>query len=317
MPPAQLTDLSSLLLDPSNIPQQLLASSQNRRGFQSEFPFKSHWFRTSDGIQHYLDEGSGPPLLMVHGNPTWSFAWRKLVAALSHNFRVIAIDHLGCGFSEKPQQPALYTLKAHIHRLAQLVQLLQLQNISLFAHDWGGAIGMGCAALHPDRFSRFILMNTGAFRSTAIPLRIAVCRTPILGQLGVQGLNLFSCAATVMAVAKPLAPAAKAGYLAPYNSWQNRIAVRQFVEDIPLKPGHPTYDTLLSVEQGLALFQNHPVQLIWGMQDWCFTPHEFLAGFQARFPKAHTLQLPHASHYLFEDAPEELLQQSLQFLNAS
>jgi haloalkane dehalogenase len=254
---------------------------------------------------------------MVHGNPTWSFAWRKLVAALSHNHRVIAIDHLGCGFSEKPQQPRLYTLQSHIHRLGQLVQLLDLQNISLFAHDWGGAIGMGCAALHAHRFHRFVLMNTGAFRSTAIPLRIAVCRIPLLGQLGVQGLNLFSRAATVMAVAKPLSAAAKAGYLAPYNSWASRIAVRQFVHDIPLNQTHPSYATLCQVEQGLAQFKDHPVQLIWGMQDWCFTPHEFLAGFQARFPKANTLKLHDASHYVFEDAPEALIQQSLIFLKTA
>jgi pimeloyl-ACP methyl ester carboxylesterase len=254
---------------------------------------------------------------MVHGNPTWSFAWRKLVAALSHNHRVIAIDHLGCGFSEKPQQPRLYTLQSHIHRLGQLVQLLDLQNISLFAHDWGGAIGMGCAALHAHRFHRFVLMNTGAFRSTAIPLRIAVCRIPLLGQLGVQGLNLFSRAATVMAVAKPLCAAAKAGYLAPYNSWASRIAVRQFVHDIPLNQTHPSYATLCQVEQGLAQFKDHPVQLIWGMQDWCFTPHEFLAGFQARFPKANTLKLHDASHYVFEDAPEALIQQSLIFLKTA
>jgi haloalkane dehalogenase len=294
--------------------------SPNRAGFELEYPFKSHWFRSSDGTLHFLDEGPTHPratLLMVHGNPTWSFAWRKLVASLSDEFRVVAIDHLGCGFSEKPQKPSLYTLQQHIQRLSQLIQHLQLNNITLFAHDWGGAIGMGAAAQNPTLFQRFVLMNTGAFRSTAIPLRIAACRIPLLGKLALQGLNAFSQAALVMAPAKPLTPAAKAGYLAPYNSWKNRIAVHQFVQDIPLSPAHQSYQTLAHVEQQLALFKNHPVQLIWGMQDWCFTPHEFLAGFQARFPNAHTLELPNASHYLFEDAPTELLQQSRRFLDST
>jgi pimeloyl-ACP methyl ester carboxylesterase len=294
----------------------LLQRSQDRRGFEIEYPFDSKWFRTPDGIQHYIDEGSGPPLLMVHGNPTWSFAWRRLVTALKDRFRVIAIDHLGCGFSQKPANSSLYTLQHHISHLSQLVQLLDLHHITLFGHDWGGAIGMGCAASMPARFDRFVLMNTGAFRSQAIPLRIAVCRIPLAGELGVRGLNLFSRAALSMAVVRPLSPAARAGYLAPYNSWANRIAVHEFVQDIPLTPRHRSYAALLAVEQGLEQFRNHPLQLIWGLQDWCFTPDEFLEGFRSRFPQADVLRLPEAGHYVFEDAPNELLTQVKRFLHS-
>jgi pimeloyl-ACP methyl ester carboxylesterase len=158
-------------------------------------------------------------------------------------------------------------------------------------------------------------MNTGAFHSQAIPFRISLCRIPLLGKLGDQGLNLFARAALTMAVEKPLTSAARAGFIAPYDSWKNRIAVHEFVQDIPLDPMHRSYATLTEVEQSLAKFQKHPMQLIWGMKDWCFTPRHFLSEFRRRFPDARSLELPNAGHYVFEDAADEVLKQSRQFLN--
>ncbi len=303
------------LLTPEQIDPELKKRAERRDGFSDEYPFASHWFEVDGHVQHYIDEGNGPVLLMVHGNPTWSFAWRRLVKDLSRDHRVIAIDHLGCGFSEKPQDRNVYTLNQHIQRLASLVKLLDLQQITLFGHDWGGAIGMGCAGRVADRFQRFVLMNTGAFHSQAIPFRISLCRIPLLGKLGDQGLNLFARAALKMAVEKPLNAAARAGFIAPYDSWKNRIAVHEFVQDIPLDPSHRSYTTLTEVEQSLAKFQNHPMQLIWGMKDWCFTPRQFLSEFRRRFPNAQSLELPNAGHYVFEDAADEVLKQARQFLN--
>ena len=304
------------LLTPEQIDPELRERAERRDGFEDEYPFGSHWFEVDGHVQHYIDEGRGPVLLMVHGNPTWSFAWRRLVKDLSRDYRVIAIDHLGCGFSEKPQDRNIYTLNEHIQRLASLVRLLNLQQITLFGHDWGGAIGMGCAGRMADRFQRFVLMNTGAFRSQAIPFRIAICRIPLLGTLGDRGLNLFARAALTMAVEKPLSPAARAGFIAPYESWTHRIAVHEFVQDIPLNPSHRSYATLTEVEQSLEQFHDHPMQLIWGMKDWCFTPGNFLNEFRRRFPKAVSLELPRAGHYVFEDAPNELLKQARTFLDS-
>ena len=303
------------LLTPEQIDPELKKRAERRDGFADEYPFAAHWFEVDGHVQHYIDEGQGPVLLMVHGNPTWSFAWRRLVKNLSRDHRVIAIDHLGCGFSEKPQDRNVYTLNQHIQRLAALVQLLNLQQITLFGHDWGGAIGMGCAGRMDDRFQRFVLMNTGAFHSKAIPFRISLCRIPLLGKLGNQGLNLFARAALTMAVEKPLTSAARAGFIAPYDSWKNRVAVHEFVQDIPLNPSHRSYPTLTEVEQSLAKFRNQPMQLIWGMKDWCFTPGQFLSEFRRRFPNAQSLELPNAGHYVFEDAAEEVLKQARQFLD--
>ena len=307
--------MSAEILNSSDVPSLLQQRSADRAGFQDEYPFESHWVRVDGGVMHYIDEGSGPVLLMVHGNPTWSFAWRHLVSELSQQYRVIAIDHLGCGFSEKPQTDE-YTLDRHVSRLASLVEALDLQQVTLFAHDWGGAIGMGCAGRLPDRFCRFVLMNTAAFRSSRIPLRIAVCRIPLLGTFGLRGLNLFSLAALKMAAEKPLSPAAKAGLVAPYDSWQNRIAVREFVHDIPMKPSHRSYSTLQDVEAGLEQFKSHPMLLIWGMKDWCFSP-EFFEEFQSRFPDAQTAPIADAGHYVFEDAREEVISQARSFLEAT
>lgn len=286
----------------------------NRTGFAGEYPFESH-FVLLDGLRyHYIDEGEGETLLMVHGNPTWSFAWRNLIKDLSNDYRVLAVDHMGCGFSDKPQKYP-YVFERHIDNLRRFVETLRLDRITLFAHDWGGAIGMGTAVRLPGRFSRFVLFNTAAFRSRQIPLRIAVCRIPLLGAMGVRGLNLFARAALRMAVEKHerMTPAVKAGFLAPYNNWHNRIATLRFVQDIPLRESHPSYATLLAVEKGLVQFQNSPMLLVWGERDWCFTM-DYLKEFQQRFPQSETLSIADAGHYVFEDASERIIPRVRKFL---
>lgn len=312
-----IADDQMRLLQPDEVSAATLRRARERVGFEQEYPFASRWFRTSEGVQHYIDEGSGPVLLMAHGNPTWSFVWRNLIRNLSQQYRVIAIDHLGCGFSESPQNRDLYTLDGHIRRLQSLVQLLDLQQVTLFAHDWGGAIGMGCAGREYGRFSRFVLMNTGAFRSQAIPFRIAVCRIPLLGRLANQGLGLFARAALRMAAEIPLRPVVCAGLMAPWSSWGQRLAMQEFVRDIPMNSAHRSYAVLTEVEEGLGQFRDHPVKLIWGMRDWCFTPQEFLSGFERRFPSADVCRIADAGHYVFEDAADQVLAESLRFLESN
>jgi haloalkane dehalogenase len=294
----------------------------SRYGFESEYPFPSRFYDL-DGLRyHYIDEGPTAgagdrgTLLCVHGNPTWSFAWRNLIKDLSRDYRIVAIDHMGCGFSDQPQNYE-YRLARHIDNLSRFIVGLDLKQITLLAHDWGGAIGMGAACRLPDRFSRFALFNTAAFRSRRIPWRIAVCRWPIVGPWGVRGLNLFSLAALQMAVCHPerMTAPVRAGYVAPYRSWHDRIAVLRFVQDIPMSPAHPSYATLVSIEEQLSKFQHSPMLFVWGMRDWCFTP-AFLEEFLKRFPNAEALRLEDAGHYVFEDAPEAILARLREFLRA-
>lgn len=277
--------------------------------WRSLYPFESHYAEIAGRRYHYLDEGRGAPLVMVHGNPTWSFYWRNLVTAFRDRYRVIVPDHIGCGLSEKPR-PGEYDfcLARRIDDLAALLEALDLRGAALLAHDWGGAIGMGAAARMPDRFARFVLFNTAAFPGGRCPLRIRVCRAPLLGRWAVQGLNLFARAALTMAVHRRgrMTREVRAGLLAPYDSWNNRAAIHRFVMDIPLHKSHPTYAVLKEIEGGLAQFRERPVCLIWGMRDWCFTP-AFLDRFLDFFPRAVVHRLADAGHYVVEDAYEEII----------
>lgn len=270
------------------------------------YPWEGHTLEVEGGRLHYLDEGprDAPVLLALHGNPTWSFYWRRVVARFSDRYRVVVPDHIGCGLSDKPQGWP-YRLAGHVGNAIRLVEHLDLRRITFVLHDWGGAIGMGVATRLPERAARFVVTNTAAFRSQAIPLSIASCRIPGLGALGVRGLNGFARAATFMAVDKPLAPEVKRGLLLPYGSWADRVATLRFVQDIPLSPEHPSYAELTRIEEGLAGLRDRPMLLVWGEKDFCFTP-VFRAEWERRFPEARCLRLD-AGHYVLEDEPDAVL----------
>lgn len=275
--------------------------------WRSLYPFCSHHLQLDQARLHYLDEGRGEPLVMVHGNPTWSFYWRNLITAFRGEYRVVVPDHIGCGLSDKPQQYP-YTLAQHIANLVRLIDELKLSNLTLLGHDWGGAIALGAALARRELVSRIVLFNTGAFRPHFIPLRIRLCRTPLLGTLALRGLNLFARAALTMAVEhrERLTPAIRAGLLAPYDSWANRIGIQRFVQDIPFTDRHPTWQTLAAIEDGLPALVSRPIQLIWGLKDWCFDI-SCLERFESIFPAAEVHRLNDAGHYVIEDAYERII----------
>ncbi len=280
------------------------------------YPFQGSLF-TPEGKEHalhYLDEGKGEAVLMVHGNPTWSFYYRDLVNRLRSSHRCIVPDHLGCGLSDKPQDDSLYHLEAHIDRLDQLIRSLELPFFHLVVHDWGGPIGLGVALRHLDKLKRIVILNTSGFRSNRIPLRINICRTPGVGRWVIRRLNGFAGPATVMATAKGLTPAAKAGYLAPYNDWNNRIAIHQFVKDIPMDEGHHSYPTLVTIEKGLEQLTDKPMQIQWGGKDFCFD-RTFYREWIRRFPNAEATYYDAAGHYVLEDAQPEVLDRIADFLS--
>jgi len=278
------------------------------------YPFASQHMQLEKLRYHYLDEGHGSPLLMVHGNPTWSFYWRNLVLAFRDHHRVVVPDHIGCGLSDKPQRYD-YTLDQHIANLAALVEQLDLHDVTLLAHDWGGAIGLGTALRLPERFSRLILFNTGAFPPPFVPLRIRICRTPLIGAWAMRRLNLFARAALRMATEYPqrLQGAVGAGLLAPYDSWEHRVAIARFVQDIPFSRQHPTYRSLESIHRELPGLADRPVQLIWGMRDWCFRP-SCLEMLHDIFTDAEVHRLDNAGHYVVEDAHDRIVPWVTDFL---
>jgi haloalkane dehalogenase len=279
----------------------------------AQYPFRPKSFRLASGhTLSYLDEGRGPVLVMVHGNPSWSYLYRNVVTELKANYRCIVPDHLGCGFSEKPQKYP-YRLASHRENLTALLDHLQVERCILMVHDWGGAIGLGWAGRFPERVQGLVVLNTAAFHSTRIPFRIAVCRLPFLGSLLVRGCNGFAWPATFMAVCKRMNKEVAEGFLHPYDSWQNRVAVNSFVKDIPLHVTHPSWETLSQVEESLKQLQHKPMLICWGGKDFCFNLH-FYRQWQQRFPRARCRYYCNAGHYVLEDAFEEIMAELVPFL---
>jgi haloalkane dehalogenase len=266
-----------------------------------------------DGLSyHYLDEGSGAPVVMVHGNPSWSFYYRNLVTALRDRYRCIVPDHIGCGLSDKPSDDRYdYTLSRRVDDLEQLLDSLGVtKNITLVVHDWGGMIGMAYAVRHPERIARLVILNTGAFhlpKTKPFPLGLRICRDSALGTLLVRGFNAFSAGASYVGCKRnPMTPELRALYQFPYNSWQNRIATLRFVQDIPLSPGDRGYELISAVSNGIGQFSNLPMLICWGEQDFVFDRH-FLAEWRQRFPDAEVHSYPDCGHYILEDAKEDLV----------
>jgi haloalkane dehalogenase len=266
----------------------------------------------------YLDEGprSDEAVLMLHGNPTWSFYYRNLVRTLAPTLRCIAPDHVGMGLSENPPDYD-YTLATRIADIEALVASLGLRRVHLVVHDWGGAIGFGFAARHPATIGRLVILNTAAFLSNDIPFRIAVCRFPGIGPLLVRGLNGFAGPATSMAMhRRKLTDEERRGYLFPYDSWANRVGVSAFVQDIPLQAGHTSWPALAETATGLPQFADRPAQIFWGGKDFCFNDR-FLARWQKYLPQAKVRRIADAGHYVLEDAREEVVPAAAAFLAGS
>lgn len=282
------------------------------------YPFESK-FLDLNGIKlHYVDEGGGEPVVMLHGNPTWSFYFRELISDLRKDYRVIAPDHIGMGYSDKPDDTKYeYTLRHRVNDLESLLDHLNIkENITLVLHDWGGMIGMAFAVRHPRRIKRFVIMNTSAFHlpeTKPFPWQLQLTRTPP-GDFLVRDLNAFSLGAAAFCVTrKPLSPDVREGYLAPYDSRENRISVLRFVQDIPLEPGDPAYKIVTEVEKSLEQFTGHPMLILWGMKDFVFDRH-FLEKWTEAFPNAQTHRFEDAGHYVLEDARDEIVELVREFL---
>ncbi|MHB1425642.1 MAG: alpha/beta fold hydrolase [Gemmataceae bacterium] len=275
------------------------------------YPFTSHYIDLGGLRYHYLDEGQGEPLVMLHGNPTWSFYYRNLVLGLRDAYRTIVPDHIGCGLSDKPDDSRYeYSLRQRVSDLEALLDRLELRdNLTLILHDWGGMIGMAFAHRHSERIKRLVILNTAAFPmppGKRLPPSLWWCRAPVIGPLLVRGVNAFCRGALGHCVRKPLSCEVRTGYLAPYDSWRNRIAVLRFVQDIPLAPGDRGFDLVKEVADGLHRFASLPMLICWGERDFVFDRH-FLDEWGRRFPAAEVHRFADAGHYVLEDAGAEIL----------
>lgn len=287
-----------------------------------DYPFAPRTFVHPNGLsQSYLDEGprDAAPVLMLHGNPSWSYYWRKLVLGLRDRYRCIVPDHIGMGLSDKPDDKAYrYTLKSRVEDLARLVEHAGLgDDITLAVHDWGGMIGFGWALEHVPRVKRLVILNTAAFplpQDKPLPWQLKIGRDYNLGALAIRGFNAFAGMASVVGVEKTMPAAVRRAYVAPYDSWKNRIATLRFVQDIPLSPRDRAWPLLEAAATKLPEYADRPAFIGWGLKDFVFDKH-FLDGFCRALPQAEVHAYKDAGHYVLEDKAEELVPAIRDFLD--
>ncbi|HWU70877.1 MAG TPA: alpha/beta fold hydrolase [Pseudoxanthomonas sp.] len=286
------------------------------------YPFQSQRFEVRPGLSmSYLDEGprDGEVVVMLHGNPSWSYYWRNLVSGLSDRYRCIVPDHIGMGLSDKPDDSRYdYTLQSRVDDVAALLEHLGITGpVTLAVHDWGGMIGFGWALSHAAQVKRLVITNTGAFPLPAtkkMPWQIALGRDWKLGAFAIRAFNAFSGGASYLGVEKKMPADVRRAYVAPYDSWANRISTVRFMQDIPLAPGDKAWPLVEAAGKRLHEFADRPAFLGWGLKDFVFDRH-FLDGFRAALPNAEVQAFDDAGHYVLEDKADVLVPAIRRFLD--
>jgi pimeloyl-ACP methyl ester carboxylesterase len=289
-----------------------------------DYPFESRWFTHANGLkQHYLDEGRGDVVLMVHGNPTWSYYWRHLVLALRGTHRCVVPDHVGMGLSDKPDDARYeFSLRQRVDDLDAFVRGVvdaaapSPPKLTLVVHDWGGMIALAWAVRNPHRIAKLVILNTAAFPMPAdkrLPFTLKLGRDTAIGAFMITQLNAFAGGATRLAVTKPLPAEVRRAYVAPYDTPANRLATLRFVQDIPLGPGDRGYDLVRETGTRLHVLEDKPALVCWGLRDFVFD-ETFLREFRRALPRAEVHAWEDAGHYVLEDARERIVPLVQRFL---
>jgi haloalkane dehalogenase len=293
--------------------------STDLASFRHLYPFASRFAEVNGHRMHYVDEGAGEPVVMLHGNPTWSFYYRELISAVSKNYRAVAPDHIGCGLSDAPAPSAYpYRLTNRIDDIDRLLERIGVkERITLVLHDWGGMIGAAYALLRPERIGRLIVLNTAAFRKPAgkplPPVLAFIRRFAFLSGPAILRFNLFARGAILTASAKGLPPEVRRGLLAPTLPRVGRTATLKFVLDIPLTERDPSFPIVRRVDSELHTLAGKPMLICWGAQDFVFDT-DYFREWRRRFPTAEAHLFPNAGHYVLEDVPETITPLVLDFL---
>ncbi len=278
---------------------------------RQEYPFASHYLEVSGGRLHYVDEGRGPAVVMVHGNPTWSYLYRHLIKQLRPEYRCIAIDHIGFGLSDKPTDWS-YLPFDHAANLTALIDRLGLKDVTLVVQDWGGPIGLAYAVARPENVARIIIMNTWAWPVNRDWYYIAFSgfMGGAIGRLLIRRYNFF--ARTVMRQAfgdkRKLTPAAHQHYLRALPTAEDRKGCYVFPRQIVKST--PWLDRLWS---NIAVLKGKPTLVVWGMKDIAFREKE-LKRWEGAFPEARKIRLRSVGHFVQEEAPDELAAAVVPFL---
>ena len=292
-------------------------------GLAADYPFQARFVATPHGRMHYVDVGSGPPLLCVHGNPTWSFLYRHLVRLLSDEARVIAPDLIGFGLSEKLRHPDEYSLEGHVQDLVALVESLDLRDLTLVVHGWGGPVALGVALRFPERIRALVVMNSFAFvlphsgDGLRVPRLVRLARVPVLGEELVQGLGMLHRVVLPAGLARgnPRRTSVLRAYRVVQASWEERAGALAFPRLLPPDAPREVLRLLEAEDRYLRSFGG-PALLLWGGRDRAFGP-SVIAAWRERLPQARVIEIPDAGHLLPEDAHEEVTAYVRAFLRAN
>lgn len=288
--------------------------------FKGTFPFAPHYYTVNGFDMHFVDEGSGEPVVMVHGDPTWAYLYRDFIPPLTRHYRCIVPDLMGMGKSGVPQERSLYRLEQHIANLEALLLHLDVHAITLVLHDWGGPVGLGFATRHPERIKRLVLMNTWAFApwpGGSFPRLLELIRSE-RGEAFVLKRNGYLEPALLGTTHYPehLTRTVMDAYRAPFPTPESRLAMLCWSRDIPVQETDVSYAEMKRIEQGLTQFSRTPILLVWGMKDPVLSV-PVLRLWQRVYPQATTHELEDASHFLQEDAPERIVKWIEEFVEAN
>ncbi|HWT25767.1 MAG TPA: alpha/beta fold hydrolase [Solirubrobacteraceae bacterium] len=266
------------------------------------YPFESRYATVAGARVHYIDEGSGPPLLLLHGNPTWSFLYRDIVRGLRDRHRCLAVDHPGFGFSQPPSGYG-FTPAEHAHVLEQLVLQLDLADVTMMTQDWGGPIGFAVATRHPERFAALVIANTWAWPKDDPGTQVfsRLLGGPI-GRRLIQNRNVFVERILPGGVRRgPLPEAVLNAYRGPFPTPASRRPIAVFPGEILA-----SRPFLAEVEQRLSTLRDRPALIVWPTADVAFREPE-RRRWEELFPDHRTVLLQGAGHYVQEDASSEIV----------
>ena len=288
--------------------------------FEGSFNFAPHYHHVNGFEMHFVDEGRGEPIVLIHGDPTWGYLYRTFISILSQRRRCIVPDHMGMGKSGIPREAYPYQLRHHVANLEALLLHLNLHEMTLVLHDWGGPVGLGFAIRHPDRIKRLVLMNTWAcapWPGGPLPRLLELIRSE-RGEKFVLEKNGYLEPALVGTTHRPenLTKTVLDAYRAPFPTPESRLALLCWSRDIPVHETDPSYSEMKRIEEALPRFTGTPTLLVWGMRDPVL-PESVLRTWQRTYPQATTAEIEDASHFLQEDAPERIVLCIEEFLEAN
>ncbi|MGI6514368.1 MAG: alpha/beta fold hydrolase [Syntrophomonadales bacterium] len=291
---------------------------------RNQYPFQAHYLKVNERIMHYLDEGDGEPILLLHGNPTWTFLYRKFIPILVEaGYRVVSPDLIGLGMSEKPCNDYYNSLLHHTSNLDQLVTKLGLKNVTLVMQDWAGPIGLGYAIRRRENVKAMLLMSTWAwtdvspFHSSIFPWRMM--HAPVVGPYFLQRRNALTERGLWLSVVnrERMTDEVIDGYRFHMQSYDERGAFLRFPRMIPLgeqNKENTGYDIIKQIEEQLPGL-DIPALIIWGEPDDVF-PKEWAQRFYEILPRAEKPIYVKAKHFIQEDEPEFICQELIRFLRS-